>query len=190
MRIHKRDVVAMDNRAVAAGREMWRRTSQKGRLVSSSFNAEENAPKTWILYANPLGEEISTIECELYQVGRHSDPNEALVMLVGMCPKCGNNFSAREDNKTMHIERVSYRKAPKFLKVNYRYHMERERGRRISDDDMVPVVSSPERWACDYCKEWCVKVYDGIAKDDHRGVRQVTVHGNVPILGEKESVNL
>lgn len=185
MNISKRDAFTMSREQVRAGRHMWQRTSQQGRLARSSFDAEANAPKTWIIYVNSKGEEISTIECELYAVGRASDPTEGLVMLVGMCPKCGENFTAREDNKTIYIERVPYRNAPRHLQINWRYHCKNILGRTFSEADPIPVVSSPERWACDYCKSWCVKVSAGVAVDDHRGVTQITVPMGVPIVGEK-----
>jgi ribosomal protein S27AE len=161
---------------------MWRRTGQQGRFATSSFDAEANAPKTWILYANSKGEEIRTIECELYQVGRASDPSEAVVMLHGMCPKCGETFIAREDNKTMTIDRVAYRHAPPFMKVNWDWQCRNVLGRPVSEDDVLPLVSSPERWACDYCKSWCVKVHAGVAVDDLRGVTQITVHGRPEMI--------
>jgi hypothetical protein len=187
--MNKRDLFHMNQQQVAAGRKMWQRTGQQGRLANSSFDAEAMAPKTWILYANSKGEEIKTIECEIYAVGRLSNASEAVSMLVGMCPKdgCGESFLAREDNKTMSIDYVPYRQAPAFLRVNWKWHCENTLGRRPSDDDKIPVVTSPERWACDYCKSWCVKVYAGVAKDDHRGVTQFTVHGNVPVFERPES---
>jgi hypothetical protein len=186
MTIHKQDFFAMSRQQAAAGKEMWRRTSQEGRLAKSSFNAEANAPKTWILYANSKGEEISTIECELYVVGRLSDSREAVVMLHGMCPKCGETFIAREDNKTMRIDRINYGNAPPHLKVNWQYHCRNNLGRRPRDADPIAVVSSPERWACDYCKGWCVKVHAGVATDDHRGVTQLTVPVGVQLLDRPE----
>jgi hypothetical protein len=178
----KRDLFAMSQTQIQAGRHLWQKTGQNGRLARSSFDAEAMAPKTWILFANAKGEEISTIECELYTVGRHSDPTEAIVMLVGMCPKCGEHFIAREDNKAMSIEYVPYRKAPAFLRVNWKWHCEKLLGRTVSDADKVPVVSSPERWACDYCRGWCVKVEGGVAKMDLTGVTQVAVHGRPHLI--------
>lgn len=186
MHISKRDAFAMNPQQVAAGRRLWQRTGQVGRLAKSSFNAEANAPKTWILYANSKGEEIATIECELYTVGRLSDAREAVVMLHGMCPKCGETFIAREDNKTMHVDYVTYRQAPKFLKVNWEFHCRTVLGRRVSDLDKIPVISSPERWACDYRRDWCVKVHGGVAVDDYRGVTQISVPVNVPLVGVAE----
>lgn len=165
----------MTNAQKHVGREMWKRTGQQGRLAKSSFNAEAMAPKTWIFYANSKGEEINTIECELYTVGRLSDSGEAVVMLHGMCPKCGETFMAREDNKTMYIDYVLFRKAPKFLQVNWAWQCRNVLGRPVRDGDKIPVVSSPERWACDYCRSWCVRVHAGVAVDDLRGVTQLTV---------------
>lgn len=176
LKISKRDAFSMTPQQVAAGREVWRKTSQQGRLVGhSSFDARDQAPKTWILWATPKGEEICTIECEIYMVGRVSDSREAVAMVHGTCPKCKNDFLAREDNKSLHIEWVSYRKAPAFAKVNWAWHCENVLHKRVSDSDKIPIVSSPERWACDYCKGWCVKVIDGIAKTDMTGVTQVVV---------------
>jgi len=171
----KRDLFHMSDAQVREGRKMWQRTAQKGRLANSSFDAESMAPKTWILYANSKGEEISTIECELYTVPRASNSGEGIVMLVGMCPKCGESFMSREDNKTMNIDYVRYRAAPPFLRVNWKWHCDNVLGRPVSDSDKIPVVSSPERWACDYCRSWCVRVYDGVAKDDYRNTSAISV---------------
>jgi len=178
----KRDIFCMSDSQVRAGRKLWQRTGQNGRLASSSFDAEAMAPKTWILYANSKGEEIATIECELYAVGRLSDASEAVVMLHGMCPKCGETFMAREDNKTMQVEYVEYARAPKFLKVNWHWQCKNVSGRFASDRDKIPVVSSPERWACDYCRSWCVKVQGGVATDDYRGVTQLSVPVGVKLI--------
>jgi hypothetical protein len=53
----------------------------------------------------------------------------------------------------------------------------------------MAVVSSPERWACDYCHSWCVKVQGGIARDDHRGTTQFAVHGRPHMVkGNSEPV--
>jgi len=182
MAISKRDLFHMSQQQVAAGRELWRRTGQKGRLAKSSFDAESMAPKTWILWANAKGEEIKTIECELYIVGRASDASEAVGMLVGMCPKCQESFIVREDNKQMHVERVPFRKAPAFLRVNWAWHCRNVLGRQTRDDDLLPVISSGERWACDYCRQWCVKVIDGIAKTDMTGVTQITVSSRAALI--------
>lgn len=184
MAISKRDMFQMTRRQATAGMEMWRRTGQQGRLAKSSFDAEAMAPKTWVLWANAKGEEIKTIECELYVVGRASDPTEGIGMLVGMCPipDCGEHFMVREDNKTMHVERVRFRRAPAFVKVNWTWHCKNVLGRRPSDEDVIPVVSSPERWACDYCRQWCVKVIDGIAKTDMTGVTQITVSQRAALI--------
>jgi hypothetical protein len=166
MGISKRDLFHMSDSDAVAGRKMWNRTSQQGRLAQSSFNAEEMAPKTWILFANPKGEEICTIECELMVVGRASNAEEGILMLLCMCPKCGNHIHVREDNKTMSIDMVKYRKAPQHLRINWRYHCKNVMGRPFSEDDLIPVISSTETWTCDYCKEWRVKVSGGIAKRD------------------------
>lgn len=175
LNVSKRDAFAMNNHQAKAGREMWKKTSRQGRLASSSFDAEENAPKTWILWANSKGEEISTIECELYIVGRASNTSEAIGMLVAMCPKCANHIHVREDNKSLHLDHVAYRKAPAFLRVNWEWHCRNKLGRMPRDSDVLPVVSSGERWTCDYCKQWSVKVKGGIAKNEQNGA-QLYVH--------------
>jgi hypothetical protein len=182
----KRDIFAMNERQAKAGRQMWRRTETQGKIAKSSFDAEASAPKTWILYANGKGEEIATVECELYVVGRASDAREAVVMLHGMCPKCGETFIAREDNKQMTVDRVTFRQAPKFLQINWDYHCRNVLGRLPRDNDSIAVVSSPERWACDYCKSWCVRVSGGVAVDDHRGTTQITVHGRPHMIKDRE----
>jgi ribosomal protein S27AE len=181
----------MNTEEVQAGKQLWRRTGNSGRLAQSSFDAEASAPKTWILYANSKGEEIRTIECELYVVGRQSDSQQAVVMLHGMCPKCGETFLAREDNKTMNIDRVVFRQAPKFLQINWDFHCRNNLGRLPRDNDRIAIVSSPERWACDYCHSWCVKVHGGVARDDLSGTTQVIVHGRPHMIkGEgKEKVS-
>lgn len=183
MSIAKRDLFHMSDAQVRAGKEMWKTTGQKGRLASSSFDAEAMAPKTWIMWVNDKGEEISTIECELYAVPRASDSGEQIGMLIGMCPKCANNFTVREDNKAMTLDRVTYRKAPKHLRINWAFHCKNVLGKPVMDDDVIPVVSSSERWACDYCKGWCVRVQGGVATTDMTGVTQLTVGGNMPIIG-------
>lgn len=189
MTIHKRDAFQMTPEQRALGKRMWDRTKVQGRLAQSSFNAEENAPKTWIMYVNNKGEEIHTIECELYQVGRASDPGEAVVMLHGMCPKCGETFITREDNKTLYIDRVKYKEAPKHIRVNWSFHARQKLMRRPRDEDIIAVVSSPERWACDYCKGWVVRVQGGVAYDDHSGCTQLVVPQNVPLIGaQKETM--
>lgn len=176
MEIHKQDAFRMSTAQAQAGKEMWRRTSQKGRVVQSSFNAEETAPKTWIQFVNPRGEEIDVIECELMVVGRASDPSEGILMLLAMCPKCGNHLHVREDNKTLHLDMVPYRKIPGWMQVHWRYHAKNVLGRPFSDNDLVPVVSSSEAWECDYCRSWRVRVSGGVAKRDGGAGRPIHLH--------------
>ena len=183
MGISKRDLFHMSAEQAQAGKSMWKTTGQKGRLATSSFDAEAMAPKTWIIWVNDKGDEISTIECELYAVPRASDSGEQVGMLIGMCPKCGSNFTVREDNKAMTLDRVTYRKAPKHLRINWAFHCKNVIGKPVMDDDVIPVVSSGERWACDYCKEWCVRVQGGVATTDMTGVTQFSISGRVPIVG-------
>lgn len=186
----KRNLFHMTSAQAAAGRAMWQRTGQKGRLAQSSFDAEQMAPKTWIMFANQKGEEISTIECEIYVVARASNSREGVAMLVGMCPKCGEHFMVREDNKQMDVEYVTFRKAPAFLKVNWQWHCRNALGRQPQDDDRIPLVSSPERWACDYCRQWCVRVTEGVAITDMTGVTQVTVSSRAALIDKGSSSKL
>jgi len=182
--ISKRDFFAMSEREKLAGRRAWERSGTVGRLAKSSFDAEALAPKTWLFYVNSKGELIhQPIECELYIVGRHSNSGEAVVMLHGMCPKCHETFIVREDNKTMSVERVTYRQADKRVREQWARHCAQVLGRRPSDSDLIPVVSSPERWACDYCRSWCVRVHAGICVDDHRGVTQISVPVGAKLIG-------
>lgn len=165
---------------------MWHRSGQTGRLAKSSFDAEASAPKTWLFYVNSKNELISEpLECELYVVGRYSDSREAVVMLHGMCPKCGQTFIARQDNKTMTVDRVTYRQASPRLKEQWVRHCRERFGRGPRDADLIPVVSSPERWACDYCRSWCVRVHAGVCVDDHRGVTQLTVPVGTKLIDPK-----
>lgn len=185
--IHKRDAFQMDRRQVEAGRRMWQRSKSVGRLARSSFNAEENALKTWLFYVNSKNELIhNPIECELYMVPRASNSSEQVVMVTGMCPKCHNNFMVREDNKTLHVDYVTYRRAGRRVREQWERICKEKHLRRPRDEDKIPVISSPERWACDYCKSWCVRVHGGIASDDYEGVTQITVPPNVPIIGQKK----
>lgn len=183
MTISKRDLFHMTPEQVQAGRQMWKATGQKGRLAHSSFDAEAMAPKTWIMWVNDKGEEISTIECELYAVPRRSGADEQVGCLIGMCPKCSEHFTVTEDNKQMTLDRVTYRKAPKFLRINWAFHCKNFLSKPVMDDDVIPVVSSGERWVCAYCKGWCVRVQGGIATTDMEGITQYTVSGRVPIVG-------
>jgi hypothetical protein len=180
--ISKKDAFRMTPQQVTAGKRMWARTAAmaqrgQGRFAASSMDAEANAPRTWIMWVNGKGEEIHTLECELYPQARYSDPNEAVAMLVIMCPKCAENLLVREE--------VRY--APKHIQINYRHRMERERFMPWTPSDKVPVISCPERWLCDYCKGWCVRVSAGIATTDMSGATQITVHGRPTIIGEKKN---
>lgn len=183
MSISKRDLFQMSNAQIRAGKEMWKTTGQKGRLASSSFDAEATAPKTWIMWVNDKGEEISTIECELYAVPRRAGADEQVGCLIGMCPQCGENFTVTEDNKQMSLDRVTYRKAQKHLRINWAFHCKNVLAKPVMDEDIIPVVSSGERWACAYCKGWCVRVQGGIATSDMTGITQYTVSGRTPIIG-------
>lgn len=184
--ISKRDFFSMTPQQRTAGHAAWTRSAAHGRLAKSSFDAEANAPKTWLFYVNSKGELIhNPIECELYIVGRYSNSGEAVMMLHGMCPKCHETFIVREDNKTMTVDQVTYRQAPKLVREQWEWHCRARFGRRPSDGDRIPLVSSPERWACDYCRSWCVKVHAGVCVDDHRGVTQVSVPVGAKLIDRK-----
>lgn len=188
MSVQKRDMFHMNQSQKSAGIKMWSKTKQQGRLAQSSFDAEASSPKTWIMWANSKGEEIAVIECEIQIVGRASDSSEGIGMLLAMCPKCGNHIHIREDNKTLYLQYRSYRKASEFLRVHWRWHCINVIGRPPSDNDMIPVVSSDERWTCDYCKEWSVRVYEGVAKSDSTGA-PVFVHSRAK-SDDKSSMNI
>jgi hypothetical protein len=177
--ISKRDAFSFQSKAhVEAGRRMWERSGRQGRLANSSMDAEAIAPKTWILWKNShKGEMEAVIECEIHTAGRASDSSEAVGMLVGMCPKCFEHFTVREDNKAMSLEWVEYRKSKGHLKIEWERHCREVLRRQPRDNDRIAVVSSPERWACDYCHAWCVKVTDSIAITDMSGVTQIITSG-------------
>lgn len=180
----KRDIARMTPEQIATGKKLWAKTNKLGRVTSQSVDHEAMAPKTWIRYMAPKGQEICVIECELYAVPRTSGaPGETVGMINGMCPACGETFIAREDNKALALGSVEYRHAPKWLRVHWE-HRCKQLGKPPMDGDKIPLVSSPERWACDYCKGWCVKVTDGIACDDHKGnLPTVIVSMHTPIVG-------
>jgi hypothetical protein len=180
----KRDIAQLTPEQVAKGKALWARTNKIGRVTQQSVDHEAMAPKTWIRYMAPKGQEICVIECELYAVPRTSGaPGETVGMINGMCPVCGETFIAREDNKALALGSVSYQNAPKWLRVHWE-HRCKQLGKPPMDADKIPLVSSPERWACDYCKGWCVKVTDGIACDDHKGnLPTVIVSMHTPIVG-------
>lgn len=178
-KVSKRDAFTMSETQRRAGVAMERRMRSMGRLANSSLSAEDTAAKTWILWKNTAkGEEQHTIECEIYPVPRASDARETVAMLVGMCPICGENFTVREDNKTMTIDWLTYRQLRSFphLKINWDYHCKNILGRDPVESDKVAIVGSPERWLCDYCHGWCVKVTDSIAITDMTGATQLYVH--------------
>lgn len=201
--ISKRDIFGgkMTGTKFAAGRSMEQRMlgahedpEQHGMLQASSMDAEAMAPKTWILWRDgpdmPNGMGKPVIEAELYQVPRASDARETIGMVVLMCPVCfmhhkdeaGNPYehylSVREDNKTLHLDFIEYRKLKPggpldHLRINYEFIC-RERGIRPEPEDKIPMVGSPERWMCDYCQAFCVRVTDSIAVNDWSGA-QITV---------------
>ena len=178
-RVSKRDAFTMTTAQRRAGVAMEHRMRAQGRFAHSSLSAEDTAPKTWILWKNThKGEEVHTIECEIYSVPRASDAREQVCMLIGMCPVCHENFTVREDNKTMSIGWLPYRqmKSIPHLKTNWDYHCKNVLGRRPTENDKVAVISSPERWLCDYCHGWCVKVTDSIAITDMTGATQMYAH--------------
>jgi hypothetical protein len=96
-------------------------------------------------------------------------------MLHGMCPKCGETFIVREDNKSMSLGWVEYKKSKGHLKEQWERHCREVLRRQPRDADKIAMVSSPERWQCDYCKAWCVRVTDSIAITDMSGATQIIV---------------
>jgi hypothetical protein len=183
----KRDIARMTPAQIAQGRALWQKTSQVGRIGGQSANYEETAPKTWIRYMAPKGGEICVIECELYAVPRTSGAVETVGMIVGMCPACGESFMAREDNKSLSLGHIEYQHAPAWLRVHWE-HRCKQLGKPPMDADKIPVVSSSERWACDYCKGWCVRVTEGVACDDHKGnLPSLVVSMHTPIIGSSDS---
>lgn len=183
-KISKRDAFQLSPEQQAAGVAFWRKTGQKGQLCSSSMDAEALAPKTWLIWVDSTGRE-HTIECELHVTGRASDPSEGVGMLHGMCPVCGECFISREDNKQIDVEYMPVGKAPRHIRQQWRRHCRDVLGIRWSENDKVPVVSSPERWLCDYCHSWCVKVTDGVAVTDTSGAQMVFVPRSVPTIGRE-----
>lgn len=183
--VSKRDLFHMSSQQATAGRAMWERTKQKGRLCNSSFEAEDMAPKTWIVWRDgpdlPGGRGKPMIECELYVAGRYSNSREGVGMLIGQCPLCTQYFTVREDNKQMAVEYVLFRKAPRHIKVNWADYCNYKLGKPVMDNDRVPVISSSEPWACDYCRSWCVRVEDGIACNDYSRPRMV-IQAQVPLI--------
>jgi hypothetical protein len=194
--ISKRDHFQFQSKAhVEAGQRLWDRTGRQGRLANSSMDAEATAPKTWLLFKNThKGEMEAVIECEVYVQPRASDGSEAVGMLHGMCPKCGETFIVREDNKSMALDWVTYPRSKGHLRVEWERHCRDVLRRRPREDDKIAVVSSPERWQCDYCKAWCVKVTDSIAITDMTGATQIFIDGGarsdgkiVPAVSIQES---
>jgi len=177
--ISKQDIMQLDPVRARAGQRWWQETEQRGRIGRQSVNAEEAAPKTWLLWKNAWqGEVEAVIECEIYIQPRASDPREMVGVLHGMCPKCGETFLVREDNKEMALDWVIYRESKGHLRASWAQFC-RERGRSPRQEDKIAVVSSPERWQCDYCKSWCVRVTDSIAITDMTGATQLYVTGSL-----------
>lgn len=167
MTISKRDLFNMTPGQQTAGRKVWDHTTKDGQLALSSTDYEMTSVKTWIRYINSKGEENCVIECEVYH--QPNSDGVAVGMLSGMCPKCGECFLVNEGNKTMQMDVISYRQAPAWLKTHWSFH-KRELNQIVSAEDKLLLISSPERWACDYCKGWCVKVEGNVASDNYQGV--------------------
>lgn len=178
----------MGEREWAAGRQMESRMMREGRFSGVAVEAEDMAPKTWILWKHAnKGLEVCTIECEI-QMTKGSD-GRAEAMLIGQCPVCYrehknadgtpqvNYFHVQEGNKAMSLDWVTYGKLPPshHLAINWKWHAENKLGRAPASDDKIAVVSSPERWICDYCHSWCVKVTDSIAITDTSGATVMTM---------------
>lgn len=182
--VHKK----MSAEQIAAGRALWDFSGRYGRINSSvSADYERAAPKTWLRYVTPKMETIEIIECELYQVPRFSNPREVVLMMHGMCPKCHETFTVREDNKTLFLDGTTYSKAPMWLRELWEKDR-KSKGSVAQDADKIPLVSSGDRWACDYCKGWCVKCEAGVVYDEHKGnLPTLMVPVGVPIIGASES---
>lgn len=185
--ISKIDRFKVTQEQADAGHRMWDRTGKSGRLAHSSMDAEATAPKTWLLWKNShRGEMEAIIECEVYIAPRFSEHTEGVGTLHGMCPCCGETFIVKEDNKSMSLGWVQYGKAKGHLKDQWERHCREELRRRPLPEDKIAVVSSPERWQCAYCKEWCVKVTDSIAITDKSGATQIVVDmGQRRVEGDK-----
>lgn len=191
--ISKRDGITFTSQAqVQAGRDIWNRSTlaetdpggRNGRLAQTSMNAEDTAPKTWILWKNTnRGEVEAIIECEIYLNPRSSDSSEMVGVLHGMCPKCTETFIVREDNKGMSLDWVEFSRSTGHIRAQWTRHCREKFGRKPKSDDRIPVVSSPERWQCDYCKAWCVKVTDSVAITDMTGATQFSIHGRPTASG-------
>jgi hypothetical protein len=175
--ISKRNLFSMSREQIEAGRKIWQQSGKVGRLANSSMDAEATAPKTWILWKNAAkGEPEAIIECEIHTIGRASDHREGLAMLHGMCPVCSETFIVREDNKSMSLGWLEYSKLRAgHLKEQWERHCREVLRRMPRDQDKIAVVSSPERWMCDYCKNWCVRVTDSVAITDKSGATQIIV---------------
>lgn len=184
--ISKKSLINLSKDQVDAGRRLWARSGKQGRLANSSMDAESTAPKTWILFKNAhKGEPEAIIECEIYIQPRASGGVEAVGMLHGMCPKCGETFLVREDNKSMTLGWVTYEKSRGHLKEQWERHSREVLRRQPRPEDKIAVVSSPERWLCDYCKGWCVRVTDSIAITDMSGATQLYVQGGMDVKDGK-----
>lgn len=173
-----------------AGRRAWARSGAgAARELTSNVDFERTAPKAWIRYVDGSGEPIETIECELYKQP-HSDGSGQLVgMLHGMCPKCHATFIVREENKEMSLGDILFARVPGWLEEQYRHHLALTHGlksgrphnprgpaprdeelvRPPRGDDRLPLVSGTNRveepWMCASCQDWCVVVYENVARD-------------------------
>jgi hypothetical protein len=187
--VSKRDLFGFSKTQADAGRAMWARSGKQGRLANSSMDAEATAPKTWIAwYGAAKGLPEAIIECEIYVNQRASDSREMVGMLHGMCPKCGETFIVREDNKGMSLDWVRYEKSRGHLKEQWERHCRETLRRMPRSEDKIAIVSSPERWQCDYCKEWCVKVTDSVAITDTTGATMLYVTGSTPTRKDEGKV--
>lgn len=181
----------MNERNFSAGRAMEQRMLREGRFTAGTVDNEALAPKTWILWKNTArGEEICTIESEIHKAPSQSEAGRMCAMLVTQCPVCWREFQQQnyihvhEENKQLSLDWVQYSKLPtsNHLSINWRWHCKNVLHREPRSDDKIAVVSSPERWMCDYCKSWCVRVTDSIAITDLSGatvlvVDQKSTHG-------------
>jgi hypothetical protein len=181
-KISKRDIFGgqMGEERFAAGRAMEQRMFREGRFQSSTIDSDDLALKTWILWRDgpllPNGKR-PTIECEIHRATSRTTPGRQVVTLHVACPFCLMNFNhdsvllVDEENKPLSVEAVEYGKLPKshHMVQQWDEYVVRRFARSARDDDKLFLVSSPDRWMCDYCKGWCVRVQDSIATTDTSG---------------------
>jgi len=186
-KVYKTDIFGgrMSGAQAQAGRSMKDRmfslaNTGEAQFQNSTVDAEDMALKTWILWKDgPLMKDGTqpTIECEIHQGQSRTQAGKGVIQLHGQCPFClmhlddDNVFLVDEENKSLTVEPVPYSKLPRnhHMVQQWDAYVQRRFARRARPDDTLFLVSSPERWMCDYCKGWCVRVTDSVAVNDHSG---------------------